>query len=291
MIKKNELPNNFPDMDEWEMYYFNRLIEEEKIEIAVPKGNDFLGLYFNLGDAHRYAIEGLKSGTIYGGQYNFIYIPDGSTEIILTKGQYSSLCIEFTPAILRRMEEEFPIIKELLKRVDLNIPVVLGNMNMLTTPEMSDAIREILVNKHDFCGQLKEVVDHSKIIDLLLSTLDHIQALFVSQLQKSEIDQIRKAHDYLLGHIAGKFSVDQVSDLVKMEKRKLEKGFKIIYRKTVYRFILDERLKQAALLLRDTTLPANEIGREVGYKMANRFSEAFKKHYGLSPSEFRKLDT
>jgi AraC-like DNA-binding protein len=48
------------------------------------------------------------------------------------------------------------------------------------------------------------------------------------------------------------------------------------------------RMQRAGLLARDPTLAVGEIARRCGYPDAFHFSKQFKKHYGSSPSAFRR---
>ena len=48
------------------------------------------------------------------------------------------------------------------------------------------------------------------------------------------------------------------------------------------------RVETAAELLRDTSLPVSSISEKVGVTNANYFYTLFKKHYGITPSAYRK---
>lgn len=48
------------------------------------------------------------------------------------------------------------------------------------------------------------------------------------------------------------------------------------------------RLSHAADLLGTTAVPVKEVARRVGYTDASQFSKAFKRSYGLSPSQARR---
>ncbi|MEM1386219.1 MAG: AraC family transcriptional regulator [Pseudomonadota bacterium] len=52
-------------------------------------------------------------------------------------------------------------------------------------------------------------------------------------------------------------------------------------------YMLDERMKLAAALLRDGQLTASEIALRVGYDAPEAFSRAFKRQYGLAPRHWR----
>ncbi|MCY1557379.1 Arabinose operon regulatory protein [compost metagenome] len=47
-------------------------------------------------------------------------------------------------------------------------------------------------------------------------------------------------------------------------------------------------MEQAKLLLASETLSVIEVGSRVGYEDSKYFSQLFKKHTGMTPSEFQK---
>lgn len=53
-------------------------------------------------------------------------------------------------------------------------------------------------------------------------------------------------------------------------------------------YIVECRMKQARVLLRDSNVPVNEVAARVGYSYSNYFTRAFRSRFGLSPSEYRQ---
>jgi AraC family L-rhamnose operon regulatory protein RhaS len=53
-------------------------------------------------------------------------------------------------------------------------------------------------------------------------------------------------------------------------------------------YLMKLRLYIASQLLRDTTLPITEIYERVGFNDPAHFGRQFRKHYGTSPSEYRR---
>ena len=50
-----------------------------------------------------------------------------------------------------------------------------------------------------------------------------------------------------------------------------------------------ERLEQAQVLLRDASIPIKDVCFSSGYDDPRYFAKFFKKHTGMTPSEFRNL--
>ena len=51
---------------------------------------------------------------------------------------------------------------------------------------------------------------------------------------------------------------------------------------------MDMRLKRAAQLMKDSDLNVSEISFKTGFANPKYFSICFKRHFGLTPTEFKK---
>ncbi|MDR2657763.1 MAG: response regulator [Oscillospiraceae bacterium] len=64
--------------------------------------------------------------------------------------------------------------------------------------------------------------------------------------------------------------------------------FKAIVGMTFSDYLIALRMAQAAKLLRETRHYAAAVGRRVGYPNAATFTKTFKKHYGITPDQYRR---
>lgn len=277
-------------ISEWSMTFHAQLFDRG-ITIPILQHESFLGLYFNLGSEHRYEILGLKPGNIYKDHYNLIHLPKGGGVLPLTKGMYSSLCVQFSVGYMKQFSKEFPLLLDLIKCAETNTPILLSNFNLLIMPEILDNIREILKNNQAFNDEQGEVLLQSRMMGILISCLQHIHHQLRARILNSEISKINKGHDYIIKNLGSALTVSWLADMLNMDVRRFEKGFKIVYGKTVYQFLIDARLRKAVDLLKDTELLTKEVAQAVGYKAVKKFSVAFKKRYGYPPSSVRKWGT
>jgi transcriptional regulator GlxA family with amidase domain len=56
-----------------------------------------------------------------------------------------------------------------------------------------------------------------------------------------------------------------------------------------HKYYMNIRIKNAKELLEQTDLQINVIAKNCGYEDALYFAQAFKKHVGATPSEYRKI--
>lgn len=99
---------------------------------------------------------------------------------------------------------------------------------------------------------------------------------------------ITKAVEYAKSHCCDEISVQDVADRAGFSLDYFNRVFLAHTGYTVMAYINYIRLKRAAYLLRDTEKTVLDIALETGYDSHEGFIKAFKKRYGMSPSEYRK---
>jgi AraC-like DNA-binding protein len=84
-----------------------------------------------------------------------------------------------------------------------------------------------------------------------------------------------------------RLSVDGLSRKVFVSRRQLQRAFTEAGT-SVQEQLHAVRMQHAANLLRDTALPVSEITRGVGYRHSAQFAKAFRRYYGVAPTQWRK---
>ncbi|MGC1632894.1 MAG: AraC family transcriptional regulator, partial [Gelidibacter sp.] len=69
---------------------------------------------------------------------------------------------------------------------------------------------------------------------------------------------------------------------------KLKYGFKELYGTTMHKFIIQERLRNAQVMIQYTDLPFKAIAHKSGFKSQSHFSRLFKARFGYTPKDLRK---
>lgn len=82
------------------------------------------------------------------------------------------------------------------------------------------------------------------------------------------------------------FSAEDFAESVGMSKTHLNRKLNALTETSANEFIRTYRLKKAARLLSGRSGNISEIAYEVGFSNPSYFAEAFKKHFGYSPSEY-----
>lgn len=84
-----------------------------------------------------------------------------------------------------------------------------------------------------------------------------------------------------------RLSVDELSQKVFVSRRQLQRAFTEAGT-SVQEQLHAVRMQHAAELLRGTARPVSEITRSVGYRHSAQFAKAFRRYYGLAPTQWRK---
>lgn len=83
-------------------------------------------------------------------------------------------------------------------------------------------------------------------------------------------------------------STETIAHALAVSRMQLHRKITALTGMSVGTLIRNQRMKQATRLLEDPKFRVSEICYEVGYDDSSSFTRAFKKEYGLTPTEYRK---
>lgn len=89
-------------------------------------------------------------------------------------------------------------------------------------------------------------------------------------------------------HVGQQITVDELAFFCHMSTSTFKRGFHDIYHTTPQKWLITRKLEIAADLLRAQTESPSAVYLRVGYQNHSSFSEAFRKHFGTSPSDYQR---
>lgn len=111
-----------------------------------------------------------------------------------------------------------------------------------------------------------------------------------AKLSFEDIRKIREGRNIILNNLEADLpSLKDFAHQLGTNEFKLKYGFRELFGTSVYRFLLQERLRKAKMLIQHTDANLKTIAYSTGFKTIPYFSRVFKKTYGYPPSELRKL--
>jgi LacI family transcriptional regulator len=99
---------------------------------------------------------------------------------------------------------------------------------------------------------------------------------------------LRKSLEYIASHIDVPFTVDDMVRHVHSSRTLIQNRFREALGRTPLQEIHRQKIEKACRLLHETGLPITLIAEQCGYGDAMRFATTFRKHLGMSPTQYRK---
>lgn len=110
----------------------------------------------------------------------------------------------------------------------------------------------------------------------------------LQKIAREDIDRIRQVEEYLLQDLSAAPGIEELARSAAMSATRLKTLFRQVYGIPPYEYFQQHRMLKAKELLRSSKIPVQEIGRSLGYSNMSNFTLAFRKVFGVNPSEIRK---
>lgn len=135
---------------------------------------------------------------------------------------------------------------------------------------------------NDYMGCFKNVESLKKGISFLKNAISHASSEDVSK------DVIQRSIDYILANLSRDLSVKDVAEYVNFSPEYFSKLFKKETGENVKNYILRIKVDAAKDLLKNPNIPISMVASELGYSNFSHFTQMFRKHENMTPSEYRK---
>lgn len=103
--------------------------------------------------------------------------------------------------------------------------------------------------------------------------------------------QCASARHYIEHHYKEKLTLDELAEIVNVNKYYLAHAFKEEYGISPINYMIACRIKAGKRLLVETDLSLSQISGILGFSSASYFSQSFRKAENISPLEYRKVNT
>ena len=107
-------------------------------------------------------------------------------------------------------------------------------------------------------------------------------------LTQYDIECLYEAREMIAADISRHYTIEQIAKHVGLSATKLKKGFKELFKTTLFEYLETERMEKAKQLMRSTDKSLKQISRLAGFRYMNNFNRTFKRKFGVSPHEWRK---
>ncbi len=156
--------------------------------------------------------------------------------------------------------------------------------NPLKTPKDFQHMEEIMSRIYTLHG---ESIKHNA--EALALVYSFLASLIPEDLkEESESDHISRAIRYMKHNFDRDIEIFEIADHVGLERVYFSKLFKKSTGLSPKDMLTKHRMEKAVYYMDTKRLPINEIARSVGYDDPLYFSRAFKKYFGICPTEYMK---
>jgi AraC-like DNA-binding protein len=137
-------------------------------------------------------------------------------------------------------------------------------------------------------SELPAAVRLIKLEELLLYLLhfdpERFRAIQIITKDREQL-QIKKVAE---SHVGQLITVDELAFLCHMSTSTFKRRFSGIYHTSPQKWLLTRKLEMAAELLRSSAESPSGVYLKVGYQNHSSFSEAFRNHFGNTPSDYQQ---
>ncbi|MDV2998233.1 MAG: HTH-type transcriptional activator RhaR [Chroococcidiopsis sp. SAG 2025] len=171
-------------------------------------------------------------------------------------------------------------------------PLVQGDDWQQTfSTKTSGAMRSVVQQIVDcpFLGAAKRFYLQGKVFELIALQLHSMMGECASapdtSLKPSTIARIHRAAEILRSHLEHPPSQLELARQVGVGHCTLHKGFRSLFGVTPFAYLTQQRMEQAERLLRQPHSTVAEVANRVGYANSAQFAAAFKRQFGITPSD------
>jgi AraC family transcriptional regulator len=93
---------------------------------------------------------------------------------------------------------------------------------------------------------------------------------------------------YIRDHLDSPIYVTELAEFLDVSTSHFCRAFKTTFGMSTHRYIMEERMARAAELMRETTMSLTDIALEIGMCDQSHLSNLFRRHFGDSPSRWRR---
>jgi len=193
-----------------------------------------------------------------------------------SSGEYRAITIALDQGILRSMSAEY----------NLNAHQIYRGENTLILEK-----NELFIK---YIESLTPYLDEKNLINSNLTTLKVKEAILVLLEVYPELKNVLfdfsepgkiELEAYMNEHYKYSIDLNQFAYLTGRSLATFKRDFNRIYKTTPNRWIQQQRLKDAYYLIKEKKQKSSDVYLEVGFKDLSHFSFAFKKTYGIAPTQ------
>lgn len=225
-----------------------------------------------------------KKTIIKAGECAFIRRDHRLTMYKNSKGKdlYKGISLVFQRNVLREFYSKMN-----KAEIPQDVPISDKKVFKLKSSPAIESLFQSLTPYFDSNVKPTEGVTHLKLLEgiyALLNSNEQLYPILFDFAEPWKIDLL----EFLNENYMQELSMEQIASFTGRSLATFKRDFKKISNLTPQKWLIKKRLEVAYIKLKEEKKKAQEVYTEVGFKNLSHFSTAFKKQYGIPPTEIKK---
>lgn len=223
-------------------------------------------------------------------RHNIRYIPSVESVHQMREGiEYNYfIAVISKEYYLNLVKKDSLLHQDFVQAIEKGEYVSFSKEDRMATFEMQSVINELIESKKS--GEIRRLHTEVKVLELLMYQLEQYNSKedkLTHSLNQEDIARIELARQILEERIKNPPTQKELATEVLISESKLRKDFKDYFSMTIHDYLTKVRMEKAREYLLEGKHTVYQVAQLVGYSQQNNFSSAFKRYYGVSPTELR----
>ena len=230
---------------------------------------------------------------LIGGHHNLLYSKDFDMTVENRTLDLETFGVQFPrDSFLRMTAGADDGLRRFADRIAAGDSAILSEEWGAVSPAIQLVVRQIV--DHPYQGDLQQLFLLSKSVELLVLCAESCGVSPAGQSggefirTPADKEKLVAVRDLINQRLGSPPNLTEIARSVGLNEYKLKRGFKEMFRMTVFGYLTEQRLLLARQSLLDTRKTAAEIGYELGYSTPQHFNNMFRKRFGETPDSVRR---
>lgn len=270
------------------VYVQAKVLEEMHVPIEIKE--DRVLLYFCLEGSFSASSDVFKKFSFVAATHNVLYTHPLKANFHFLPGKYEAFYITLPFADFNiYFPESESVFENFHRQMKAGYFSMLRENPGILNSQIFRVIREIREFKKD--TDFRDIFLKGKLMELLSIQLEELCSLSddTVPVRKDILEKIYSVRDFISENPEKNYSLNELAQKAGTNEYTLKSEFKKLFGTTVFRFRNDLKMEKAMEMLRKREKTIAEISERIGYKNPQHFSTAFKRNFGVTPSEYQNL--
>jgi AraC-like DNA-binding protein len=206
------------------------------------------------------------------------------TSELLTGGQqFSSILFYFSNELFNKFLINYDHLLQSVKPLNGKQPFLIFKQDNFIKQFIA-SMQALLTTESELPAAVRSIKLEELLLYLLHVDPERFRAIQIITKDREQL-QIKKVVE---SHVGQLITVDELAFLCHMSTSTFKRRFSEIYHTTPQKWLIIRKLEMAAELLRSVGESPSGVYLKVGYQNHSSFSEAFRNHFGHTPSDYQQ---